>query len=602
MICKGTTHNNGVRLAKYMTTGKPGERAELWQLRGFEATNIKDAFRNIHIMANAGNCQQPFFHVQVRNRDGEKLTREQWEHAADRIERMLGLGGQSRAIAFHTFENGDSHMHVAWSRIREDDLTAVPLPFFKRRLKKLSRELELEFALEPVTSRRPDNIRFAPTRAEQEQARRLGLNIHEIRNTIRGCYERSDCGASFQAALEHEGMRLAQGERRDFVVIDQAGGLHALGKRILDVTAARIRDRFSDLSREQLPTIEMARAFVSDLQLNRQQQEMPQLGWDRDRADRLWQDAVIKAAIEKEQAERNFGEPTEKRRRAMDGTEQRSGFAQTVEELSQDGRAKNLKGPAREVWEAWRQLDSEKSRAAAASDRTVSIGVPTEKAFAEALHEKGIMFAVVSKDEAERSHREASFAKAVGRYAPRFKEGELVIVTESRPEIRRDGDIIEPRRVQKLDQSLAEKFVSHLDNRTQLRGIDATLELSNLRAQERRATLTEKRMEAATRPRGFSHTASLDTGLSPKAGRATRKTVGRALDAVASAVESLFAPVLTPEQKAEGNRAEQRRAAEAVEAINFSRYTAEMAQRPQQLENELEAERQRHREGGGRER
>ncbi len=146
MISKGTTHNNGVRLANYMVTGKEGERAELWQLRGFEATNIKDAFRDIHIMANAGKCQQPFFHVQVRNRDGEELTREQWEHAANRIEKMLGLGGQPRAIAFHTLANGNSHMHVAWSRIREDDLTAVPLPFFKQRLK-LSRGLELEFAL-----------------------------------------------------------------------------------------------------------------------------------------------------------------------------------------------------------------------------------------------------------------------------------------------------------------------------------------------------------------------------------------------------------------------------------------------------------------------
>ena len=47
MISKGTTHNNGARLAAYMTTGKDGERAELWELRGFEATTIKDAFRDV---------------------------------------------------------------------------------------------------------------------------------------------------------------------------------------------------------------------------------------------------------------------------------------------------------------------------------------------------------------------------------------------------------------------------------------------------------------------------------------------------------------------------------------------------------------------------
>lgn len=601
MISKGTTHNNGARLASYLTRGKAGERAELWQLRGFEATNIKDAFRDVHIMADGTKCEQPFFHVQVRNRQDETLTRQQWEYAADRIEKMLGLAGQPRAIAFHIDEkSGTEHMHVAFSRIDEETLTAKPLPFFKDRLKKLSRELELHFALEPVTSKREGEIKYAPTRAQEEQARRLGLDIHEVRNAIRACYDRSDCGASLRAALENEGMVLAQGERRDFVVIDQGGGIHALGKRILDVTAARIRDRLSDLSREELPTIDMARVFVSDLQITRQRQQMPELPWDRDRADQLWQDAVIKAAIEKEQTERNFAEPGEKQKRAGGGREKRSGFGQSAEEVSQDTRTENLKGAAREVWEAWRQLDSDKSMAAAASDKTVSIGVPTKEEFAQALDDRGIMFAVVSQDDAERSYREASFAKAIGRHAPRFKEGEVVIVTEPRPEFRRDGDIIEPRRVQKLDQSLAEKFVNHLGNRNQLRGIDTTLELSNLRGQERRAGLAEKRMEAAGKPRDFSHTVAADIKQSAKAGRAALRTVGSALDAVGNALESLFAPTLTPEQIAEGNRTKHRRDAEAADAIDFSRYTAEMAQRSQQVENDLEAERQRG--GGGRER
>src|ERR1700679_813932 len=118
MIAKGTTHNNGAKLAAYMTTAKDGEHAELWQLRGFEATNIKDAFRDVHLMGEATKCEQPLFHVQVRNRDGETLTRQQWEQAADRMERILGLKDQPRAISFHTYDhNGDEHMHVAWSRI-----------------------------------------------------------------------------------------------------------------------------------------------------------------------------------------------------------------------------------------------------------------------------------------------------------------------------------------------------------------------------------------------------------------------------------------------------------------------------------------------------
>lgn len=271
MICKGTTHNNGAKLAAYMTNGKDGERAELWQLRGFGASNIKDAFRDVQIMAGATHCERPFFHVQVRNRDGEKLTRAQWEYAADRIEKMLGLTGQPRAIAFHKSErDGHEHMHVAWSRIDQDTLTAKPLPFFKTRLKQISRELEIHFGLEPVTNERKGHIKYAPTRAEDEQARRLGLDIHEVRDTIRACYERSDCGKSFQAALKDEGFILARGEQRDYVVVDQAGGIHALGKRILGESAAKIRTRLSDLPRTQLPTVEQARALIRDTQKTRQ--------------------------------------------------------------------------------------------------------------------------------------------------------------------------------------------------------------------------------------------------------------------------------------------------------------------------------------------
>jgi len=777
MICKGTTHNNGARLASYITTGKKGERAELWELRGFEATDIKDAFRDVHVMADGTKCEQPFFHVQVRNREGETLTRQQWEHTADRIERMLGLKDQPRAIAFHIDEqSGCEHMHVVWSRIHEETLTAIPLPFFKDRLKKLSRELEMHFALDPVTNQREGQIKYAPTRAEEEQARRLGLNIHDVRNTIRACYERSDCGASFQAALEHEGMALAQGERRDFVVIDEAGGIHALGKRILDVTAAKVRDRLSDLSRDELPTIEMARAFVHDLGLAKNGTGMPAQPWDRDREDRAWQEAVINAAIKKEEAERNFVESAErvrgpegsrktefgrdgqgtsappdlgrtaaeirlaysltntgqefadaledrglilacmteadarrlnkwerqrlKEQQEAAGVEQtgnernpkqskdryRAGelvvvnqygdiyqltanntgdglkarnehlsdidrspllsvsaaesvmkalqqhrqeerqveaqqarnernapvappkhqswpaFDRAAEDATHDRRAENLKGAAAQVWAAWRQSDSDKAITAASSEKTVSFSVPTKEAFAASLDEKGIMFARTTKEEAERSQTQAAFAKEIGRYAPRFKEGEIVIVSEPRPECQRNGEIIEPSRVQKLDPSLAEKFVKHLETRSQLQGVDATLKLSNLRAQQRSAEIAEKRMDSATSPRDFSRTVSGNIRRSVGVGNHTLRAIAKTVDAVGNAVESLFAPTLTPQQIREAERTNLRREAEAESSMDLSRYTAERTHHTQQQENEREAERQRQRDRGGRER
>src|SRR5580658_4948464 len=118
MIAKGTPHDNGVRLARYLTTGKEGEIAALWELIGFASADIVEAFRSVHIMAAGTRCERPFFHIQVRNSDDDFLAREQWLIVADRIEQMLGLSGQPRAIAFHTDQRtGGEHMHLAFSRI-----------------------------------------------------------------------------------------------------------------------------------------------------------------------------------------------------------------------------------------------------------------------------------------------------------------------------------------------------------------------------------------------------------------------------------------------------------------------------------------------------
>ena len=56
-----------------------------------------------------------------------------------------------------------------------------------------------------------------------------------------------------------QGLVLARGARRDFVVIDHAGGLHALSKRIIGATAAEIRVRLADLDPAKLPSVSQAK-------------------------------------------------------------------------------------------------------------------------------------------------------------------------------------------------------------------------------------------------------------------------------------------------------------------------------------------------------
>lgn len=275
MIAKGNLHANCGKLAAYLVTGKDGEKAELHELRGFADATIRDAFKTIDAVAKGSHCTKPFFHVQVRNPQGDRaLTTAEWERVADRIERINGLKDQPRAIAFHTDEKtGERHMHVAWSRMDDATLRPRPLPFYKFRLKEVCRELEIELSLTQVRNDRERPEIRAAHRGEQAQAKRLGIDDRAIRGAIRDAWERADNGKAFVAALAENGLMLCAGDRRDYVVMDERGGTHALGKRLLGVSAADTRKVLADLDRDAMPSVLEGRATMHTRMLVREQEQ-----------------------------------------------------------------------------------------------------------------------------------------------------------------------------------------------------------------------------------------------------------------------------------------------------------------------------------------
>jgi hypothetical protein len=407
MIIKGNRHNNGAKLASYMMTGlrTKGEHAELGELRGFgEAENILDAFRDVEVMGGATRADNVLFHVQMRLPDHETLTPEQWQQTADRIEKRLGLTGQPRAVYFHIEDKtGAKHMHIGFSLIDADTMTVKPLPYFKFRFKALARQLEEEFDLTRVPNHREGPIKFAATKAQQEQDRRLGVNGNEVRDTIRACWDRSDCGRSFDGALADEALILVQGTRRDYLVMDHAGGLHALGKRILDVSATKVRDRLSDLDRASLPTIEQAREFMLDLPRNHEDrlkrelaEVQKQIEAEREYAERdpvreqmAWEDDLAKAAIAKEEKERKFAEPTKQ------GTPPLARAGDNTGQQEKEGavQAERTKPSAPEL-----------GRTAGEIRLAYSL-TKTGQEFANALEDRGFILACVTERDAERLNR-----------------------------------------------------------------------------------------------------------------------------------------------------------------------------------------------------
>ena len=286
MIAKGNTHDSGPKLVAYILTAQEGERVEFGSARGFEFFG-RDVLQAAAIMQQIAdhttNCRDAWFHTQTRLAPGEQLNRDQWERVLDREEKRLGFSGHARAWSFHIDEaTGEKHLHAAWFRIDPETNRAHDPGLFKLRLMEVARWAEKEFRLRELSNeRQPHDRARAPERNEMEESRRLGTDVRAIRTAILDCLEHADGGKAFKAALEERGLMLANGDRRDcFVVVDQAGGQHALNKKLTGQTLAETRARLADLDRGQLPSVEQAqemqRARLAEAQPEpRQPEQLP---------------------------------------------------------------------------------------------------------------------------------------------------------------------------------------------------------------------------------------------------------------------------------------------------------------------------------------
>ena len=261
MIIKGQPRGNGAKLARYLLHEPKNEHSELLDMRGFAADSLKAALGfEEALAASTTRCKQPLYHVSFRAAPGEALTPAQWTHCADRLEQRLGLAGHHRALVLHTYK-GDTHLHAIWSRLDPETQAVAQLAFDHLKCKETARALERELGLQPVRNhkREPERELLAPTMGEEQQARRHGQDLQATRAAIRAAWERSQDGRSFADELQQRGLSLAQGDRRDFVALDEHGGTYSIGKRTTGVTAKEMRDKLHDLDRERVPTIEAAR-------------------------------------------------------------------------------------------------------------------------------------------------------------------------------------------------------------------------------------------------------------------------------------------------------------------------------------------------------
>lgn len=246
MILKGSQRGGGQNLAVHLMKLDDNEHVRLHELRGFASDNLRSAFRETEAISRGTKCQQYLFSLSLSPPEMESVSEETFEQTIDRIEDRLGLSGQPRAVVFHEKE-GRRHAHCVWSRIDADTMTARPLPYFKRKLMNVSRELYLEHGwkmprgLTNAAERDPRNF----TLAEWQQAKRQGVDPRWLKSTLQSCWNGSDNAQAFVASLNAHGFALARGDKRSHVVVDHSGEVYSL-PRMIGLKTKDVRARMGD--------------------------------------------------------------------------------------------------------------------------------------------------------------------------------------------------------------------------------------------------------------------------------------------------------------------------------------------------------------------
>ncbi|WP_370274618.1 relaxase/mobilization nuclease domain-containing protein [Hyphomonas atlantica] len=223
------------------------EHIQLHSLRGFACEDLMGAFQESEALAAGTRCRQHLFSMSFNPPPGREVSTEDFERAVAQAEEKLGLIDQPRAMVFHEKE-GRRHLHAVWSRIDGETMKAIPMSHSKLAMRDLSRQLYLDHDWQLprglVNSRERDPRNF--TLEEWQQAKRQNRDPRDIKTAIQDAWATSDTQATLAHALETRGFRLARGDRKGVVVIDQDGEVRSL-TRAAGIKARDVRARLKHM-------------------------------------------------------------------------------------------------------------------------------------------------------------------------------------------------------------------------------------------------------------------------------------------------------------------------------------------------------------------
>ena len=359
MILKGNQRAGGRQMALHLLNSGQNEHVTVHEVSGFMADDVLGALNEAYALSKGTQCKQFMYALSLNPPQDEKVPVATFENALDRIEKKLGLEGQPRVIVFHEKE-GRRHCHTVWSRIDEERMKAIPLPHTKLKLQDIAKSLYIEHGwkmpegFKDRSKKNPLNY----TRAEWQQALRIGRKPDAIKREIQECWALSDNRAAFEHALQEIGYHMAKGQR-GFVAVDIHGEIYSLPRQ-LGIKKKEVEARLG--SYKNLSTVDEVKAtikgrlsklfkrFSDELNLQHKQEKKP---LEQKRLDMVKQQRDQREKLKAQQKERWQKEELNRAARI------RPGFKGLWDKLT-GSYWKSRKKNEREAWYAYKRDHKER--------------------------------------------------------------------------------------------------------------------------------------------------------------------------------------------------------------------------------------------------
>ena len=194
--------------------------------------------------AEAGNV----YHWSLSWALDEDPAREEMEEAAHGSVRHLGLENHEYYFVAHN-DTDHAHVHIVANLVHPETGLVANVYRDQKKLDRWAQSYEQEHGIKCENRNSKYQAWQEKKRAYSEKDRR-----EDYKQKVKAAFKQSDSAKGFEAALGLEGLSLARGNRRGFVVVDERGKIYAFNRLIKDRDKTKaIKERLKSVDVEALP-------------------------------------------------------------------------------------------------------------------------------------------------------------------------------------------------------------------------------------------------------------------------------------------------------------------------------------------------------------